>query len=101
MVARVSHRAKAIAFGARSNRALQESSNSELIYNWAPVVDTLDDQLPEELVDGHWLPYEFGLPAGPEISRALQLLRNAEISRRVDSAESARKYLAQHCKNMD
>jgi len=81
--------------------ALQGDSNIELICNWVPVVDTLDDHLPKELVDGHWLQHELGLPAGPEISRALDLLRGAEISGQVDSVESARVYLVQHCKNID
>ena len=81
--------------------ALQENFNSELICNWVPVVDTLDDQPPEELVDGHWLQHELGLPAGPEISRALDLLRSAEISGLVDNTESAREYLVYHYKNID
>jgi poly(A) polymerase len=81
--------------------ALKEFPCSELISIWAPVVDTLDDQPPEELVDGHWIQQELALPPGPEISRALRLLRNAEISGLVDSTESAREYLVYHCKNID
>jgi hypothetical protein len=81
--------------------ALRGDSNSELICNWVPVVDTLDDQPPEELVDGHWLQHELRLPPGPEMSRVLRLLRNAEISGLVDSIESARKYLVHHYKNID
>jgi hypothetical protein len=81
--------------------ALRGDSNSELICNWVPIVDTLGDQLPDELVDGHWLQHELGLPPGPEMSRVLRLLRNAEISGLVDCTESAREYLVHHCRNID
>ena len=81
--------------------ALQDGSSNELICSWVPVVDALGDQPPKELVDGYWLQHELGLPAGPAISHALELVRNAEISGRVDSPESARAYLVQHCKNID
>jgi tRNA nucleotidyltransferase/poly(A) polymerase len=81
--------------------ALTKGNNSELISNWVPVVDTLDDQPPEELVNGHWMLQKLGLQAGPEMSRALHLLRKAEISGRVDGVESAKEYLEQHCKNID
>jgi len=81
--------------------SLKDDSGRELICNWVPIVDTLDDQPPEELVDGNWLHHELGIPPGPEMSRALHLLRNAEISGLVDSAESAREYLALHYKNID
>ena len=81
--------------------ALRGDSNSELICNWVPVIDTLGDQPPEELVDGHWLQHELGLPPGPEMSRVLRLLRNAEIFGLVDSTESAREYLVHHCRNID
>ncbi len=81
--------------------ALNNDSNSELICSWVSVVDTLDDQPPKELVDGHWLQHGLGLSAGPEISRALHLLRKAEISGQVDSTESARAFLMHHCKNID
>jgi len=81
--------------------ALQKDSRSELICNWVPIVDTLGDQPPEELVDGHWLQQELCLPPGPEMSRVLRILRNAEIFGLVDSTESAREYLVHHCKNID
>ena len=81
--------------------ALKGNSTSKLICDWVPVVDTLDNQPPEDLVDGYWLQQELGLLPGPEISHALQLLRNAEISGLVDSTESAWKYLVHHYKNID
>jgi poly(A) polymerase len=81
--------------------ALNTHANRELVRDWVPVVDSLDIQPPEELVDGHWLQDELGLPAGPEMSRALTRLRNAEISGRVDSTESAREYLLNYYKNID
>ena len=81
--------------------ALQKDSSSELICNWLPIVDKLDDQPPEELVDGHWLQHKLGLPPGPQMSRVLRLLRYAEIYGLVDSTESAREYLVHHCKNID
>ena len=81
--------------------ALQKHSSSELICNWVPIVDKLDDQPPEELVDGHWLQQELSLPPGPQMSRLLRLLRYAEIYGLVDSTESARKYLVHHYKNID
>ena len=81
--------------------ALNEHVHSDLICSWVPLVDTLDGQSPQELVDGHWLQHVLGLPAGPEMSRALQLLRNAEIFGRVDNSENAREYLLNHYKNID
>ena len=81
--------------------ALNEQASGDLLCSWVPVVDTLDGQSPEELVDGHWLQLELGLPVGPDMSRALRLLRKAEIYGRVDSPENAREYLLNHYKNID
>ena len=81
--------------------ALSMHANSELVCSCVPVVDSLDGQPPEELVDGHWLQHGLGLPAGPEMSRALQLVRNAEILGQVDSTENAREYLLNHYKNIN
>ena len=80
---------------------MNEQASGDLLCSWVPVVDTLDGQSPEELVDGHWLQHELGLPVGPDMSRALHLLRKAEIYGRVDSPENAREYLLNHYKNID
>lgn len=81
--------------------ALAGQADQAMIGKWVAIVDALEDQPPEELVDGHWLRHELGLPDGPEMSRAQQLLRDAEISGQVTDAESARAYLMHYFENID
>ena len=81
--------------------AMKENAQSDRISKWVPVVEMLDEQPPEDLIDGYWLQQALGLSPGPAMSKALQLLRNAEIRGLVDSPESARQYLLRHGKNID
>lgn len=46
-----------------------------------------------DLVDGRWLCRELGLSPGPEVGRALEILRQAEIEGTVETPEQARKLL--------
>ncbi|NOR49823.1 MAG: hypothetical protein GQ530_02155, partial [Desulfuromonadales bacterium] len=52
---------------------------------WVPLVASLNDQCLYDLVDGHWLRNELGLKEGPEMTKALKLLRNAEIFGQVSN----------------
>jgi len=54
-----------------------------------------------DLVDGNWLRNELGLKDGPDMTRALKLLRNAEIFGQVSNHEEARQFLAQSFRNRD
>jgi hypothetical protein len=66
-----------------------------------PLVANLDDRRPNDLVDGHWLCNKLHLKDGPEMTRALELLRTAEISGQVSSDEEARLFLLEHYQNKD
>jgi poly(A) polymerase len=68
---------------------------------WVPLVANLDDRRPNDLVDGHWLCNKLHLKDGPEMTRALELLRTAEISGQVSSDEEARLFLLEHYQNKD
>ncbi len=68
---------------------------------WVPLIAHLNDQRPKDLLDGHWLRRELGLKDGPEMTKALKLLRNAEISGQVSNKDEARKFLALNCRNKD
>ena len=84
--------------------ALNDSENplfDELVAKWIPIVNGLDRGKPEALVDGRWLRTELGLEDGPEMSRAHQLLRHAEVAGHVDNQESARRFLRRHYANID
>ncbi len=71
------------------------------IRTWVPLVAGLNDQRPCDLVDGHWLRNELGLNEGPEMTKALQLLRNAEISGQVCNKDEAHRFLVKHYQNKD
>jgi poly(A) polymerase len=61
----------------------------------------VDGRVPD-LVDGRWLCRELGLSPGPEVGRALEILRQAEIEGTVATPEQARKLLILHKnKNID
>lgn len=72
-----------------------------LIASWIPLVDSLEGETPDDFVSGHWLRSELGLQDGPEMTRALALVREAEISGEVKSDEDAHNLLLRHYKNMD
>ena len=72
-----------------------------LIASWIPLVDSLEGETPDDFVNGHWLRSELGLLDGPEMTRALSLVREAEISGEVKSEGDARNLLLRHYKNMD
>jgi poly(A) polymerase len=68
---------------------------------WVPFVARLNDQRPNDLVDGHWLRNELGLKEGPEMTKALKLLRNAEISGQVSDKDEAHRFLVEYYRNRD
>jgi len=72
-----------------------------LIASWAPLVDSLEGKSPDDFVNGHWLREELGIQDGPEMTRALSLVREAEISGEVKSEEEAHNLLLRHYTNMD
>jgi len=73
----------------------------DLITSWVPLVDALEGELPDDFVSGHWLRSELGLQDGPEMTIALSLVRDAEISGEVKSEGDAHNLLLRHYKNMD
>lgn len=68
---------------------------------WVPLVANLADQRPADLVDGNWMRNVLLLKDGPKMTKALQQLRNAEISGQVSSEEEARQFLLEHHQNKD
>jgi tRNA nucleotidyltransferase/poly(A) polymerase len=72
-----------------------------VIREWVPLVAGLGRQRLKDLVDGQWLQSELCLEEGPEMTKALELLRNAEISGAVSSREEACRFLARHYHNRD
>ena len=76
-------------------------SLSEVIREWVPLVADLGGEKPRDLVDGHWLRSELSLEEGPEMTKALELLRNAEISGEVRNRDEACRFLARHYHNKD
>ncbi len=72
-----------------------------LIASWVPLVDSLEGEPPDDFVSGHWLRSELCLQDGPEMTIALSLVRDAEISGEVKSEVDAHNLLLRHYKNMD
>lgn len=68
---------------------------------FVPIAARLGDQRPVDLIDGHWLRNVLRLKEGPEMSKALEMLRNAEIFGEVNSTAEARQFLALHYQNRD
>jgi hypothetical protein len=81
--------------------ALGSDHHISLIASWAPLVDSLEGKPPDDFVNGHWLRSELGLQDGPEMTMALSLVREAEISGEVKSEEDAHNLLLRHYTNMD
>ena len=69
--------------------------------DFVPVAALLSGQRPRDLVDGYWLRNELRLKDGPDMSNALELLRNAEIVGEVSSTEEACQFLSRHYQNRD
>ena len=80
---------------------LGSDHNINLIVSWAPLVESLEGKSPEDFVNGHWLRSELGLQDGREMTTALSLVREAEISGEVRSEGEAHDLLLKHYKNMD
>jgi poly(A) polymerase len=78
-----------------SRSALQE------IQAWVPLVARLNDRRMVDLVDGHWLRKELSIEEGPEMTKALELLRNAEISGAVANVTEAKDFLSRYYQNKD
>jgi poly(A) polymerase len=66
---------------------------------WIPIVNSLDNQRPVDLVDGHWLKHELEIKQGPEMTKALEMVRKAEIYGEVVGSDSAKEFLSRHYKN--
>jgi poly(A) polymerase len=73
----------------------------DAIRTWVPLVARINDQRLSDQVDGHWLRSELGLKEGPEMTKALQLLRNAEIFGQVSNKDDAHRFLVEHYQNKD
>jgi len=80
---------------------LGSDNHVDLIASWVPLVDALEGEPPDDFVSGHWLRSELGLQDGPEMTIALSLVRDAEISGEVKSEGDAYNLLLRHYKNMD
>ncbi len=74
---------------------LQDEDLLTDLASWVPIAEQLEDQRLPDLVYGRWLTESLGIEEGPEMSRALELLRNAEITGEVSNAEEARHFLSQ------
>ena len=74
---------------------------AEQIQALLPVAARLTDLRPNDLIDGHWMRNELRFKDGPEMSKAMELLRNAEITGQVNSTEGARQFLLRHYQNRD
>lgn len=79
----------------------EATSALTLIQAWVPQVARLNDQRPADLVDGHWLRNELGIKAGPEMTKALELLRHAEIYGQVSNKDEAHHFLVEYYQNKD
>ncbi len=77
------------------------ASPSARIQAWVPLVADLSDQRLSDLVDGHWLRNELHLKDGPEMAKALERLRNAEIFGQVSNEVEAHQYLLRQDQNKD
>jgi poly(A) polymerase len=69
------------------------------ILAWIPIVNSLENQRPVDLVDGHWLNHELEIKQGPEMTKALEMVREAEIFGEVVGSDSAKEFLSRHYKN--
>ena len=69
-------------------------SIAEEMAPWISFADQIADKRFSDLVYGRWLVSCLGIEEGPEMSRALELLRNAEISGQVANEEEARDFLS-------
>lgn len=70
-----------------------------LIHFWAPLVNSLQNTRPADLVDGHWLKQELTIKQGPDMTQALEMVRQAEISGEVTSSDQAKEFLSSHYEN--
>lgn len=73
----------------------------DFIQAWLPLVSRVDEQRPTDLVDGHWLRRELDIEPGPEMTKALELLRNNEISGNVCNERQAKEFLCRFYQNKD
>lgn len=72
-----------------------------VLRSWCHRIRHLGDRQPTDLVDGQWLRDELKLEDGPEMSKALELLRNNEISGKVCTEQEARQFLCGFYHNKD
>ncbi len=109
----VAHNERAYAWWANSCRlepkllllaiaVVSSKANEEvpaLIHSWVPLVNTLKSTQPAELIDGHWLNQELSIKQGPDMSQAMELVRQAEIFGKVTSSGEAKEFLSSHYQN--
>ncbi len=73
----------------------------DFVASWMPLVDSVEGVPLDDFVSGHWLRSELGLQDGPDMTAALSLVREAEISGEVKSEEDAHSLLLRRYKNID
>jgi len=71
------------------------------LHPWVELVEPLEQAPPKDLVDGCWLREVLSLEDGPEMGRALEILRNAEISGAVANVAQAHDFLVRQYQNKD
>ena len=86
---------------ALADRLASMPTGRRRVASWAPLVGSLEGKPPDDFVNGHWLRSELGLQDGPEMTMALSLVREAEISGEVKSEGDAHNLLLRHYTNMD
>ncbi len=80
---------------------LGSDQHKDLIASWVPLIASLEGELLDDFVNGHWLRAELGLQDGPEMAKAISLVREAEISGEVKSEGDGHNLLLRHYKNMN
>lgn len=78
---------------------LESGAHLVELQTWVPLVAAVSDQRPDDLVNGHWLRENLHIKDGPEMTKALERLRNAEIYGEVSNVQEARCFLAGHDQN--
>ncbi len=69
--------------------------------NLIPSIKSARQGRAEDLVSGEWIAKNFHIPPGPEIGRALERLRDAELRGEVNDLDGAKKFLRDHVQNRD
>ena len=70
-----------------------KSKEFKTLQDFLNVIDLDDQYKPKDYVNGKWIKENLYLEEGMDIKKAIQLLRNAEISGQVNSVDQARNFL--------